>query len=235
MESKDEIAKLKKDVARLKEQMAELQRLITVEERDDLPNSPKILNLRAAVILLCNPENPNQTQGLICGSAEGPSISLFGEDEKARVILKVDKEGATCEMYGKDLKKAVRLLADDETGRGEVGVCEQDKPRAVIKAAQTGGAVSVLHDDNHPRVLLHANDSCGEFMAVNQDLRTTVKITSDGLHGGMLTVHGSHGRPLVALCGSQPYGLVMINDENAKVIASLPSLPKNSDDEDDDE
>jgi hypothetical protein len=226
METNDEITNLKKEVAELRRQMAELRQFINVEERDDLPGSPKIMNMRCAILMLCNPEKPNQTQGMLAGGDEGPCLSLWGSDERARMIVKVDKEGADCQLFGKDLKKAVHITSDDESGRGQVGVFEQDKPRAVLKAAATGGSVSVLHDDNHPRMLLHATDECGELMAVNQDLKTTVKITSDGLHGGMLTVHGSHGRPLVALCGSQPCGLVMVKDAQANVIASLPALPE---------
>jgi hypothetical protein len=226
METNDEIAQLKKDVARLKQQMADLMACMNVEVCDELPTKPKMLNLRCVTITVVNPDNPNQIQGQFVGNAEGPYLSLWGSDERARFILKVEADGAMCEMFGKGLLKAVEISADDQTGRGQVGVMEQGKPRALLKAAETGGAVSVLHDDNHPRVLLHANDQCGELMAVNQDLKTTVKITSDGLHGGMLTVHGMHGRPLVALCGSKPCGIVLIKDEKANVIASLPAAPQ---------
>ncbi len=230
METNDEIGRLKKDVADLRRQLADLRSLINVEERDDLPGKPKILHLRCAIITLCNPEKPSETQGLLAGSADGPFLSLWGGDGRARMILKVEGDEAQCDLYGKDLKLGVQMNVDNETGRGQMGVLEQGKPRALLKAAETGGAVSVLHDDNHPRVLLHANDLCGELMAVNQDLKTTVKITSDGLHGGMLTVHGSHGRPLVALCGSEPCGIVLVKDSKSNVVASLPAAPSDEDD-----
>ena len=80
-----------------------------------------------------------------------------------------------------------------------------------------------MHDDNLPRAFLHANALCGEFIAVNQDVKTSVKITSDGLHGGLMTVHGSNGKALVALSGAEVGGLVMVNDRQGKLRDSLPS------------
>jgi len=41
----------------------------------------------------------------------------------------------------------------------------------------------------------------------------------------LLTVHGSHGKALVALSGAEVGGLVMVNDADGKLRDSLPSLP----------
>jgi len=203
-----------------------LQQFLVVERRDDLPGSPNLLYVRCAMLRLCNADKPNEIQGLLTGQADGPCLSLNGSDEKARVLLRVEAAGAECQFFGKDLKPAVNLSVDEAAGRGQMAVMEAGKPRAVLKAAETGGVVSVMHDDNLPRAFLHANALCGEFIAVNQDVKTSVKITSDGLHGGLMTVHGSDGKALVALSGAEVGGLVMVNDRQGKLRDSLPSAKR---------
>lgn len=226
MSSNDEIGRLTKEVAALRQQLAELKQFLNVEERDDLPGSPSILHIRCAILTLCNPEQPSQTQGMLAGGEDGPCLSLWGGDQKARVILKVEKDGPNCQFFGPELKPAVEISADEATGRGLVGVFEAGKPRAVMNASQTGAAVSLVDDDNHVRMLMHADAERGELIAVNADLKTSVKISSDGLSGGMLTVHGENGKALVALTGSKVGGLVMVNNPRGKLVASLPAVPE---------
>ena len=224
MSSNDEIGRLTKEVAALRQQLAELKRFLTVELRDDLPGSPSILHLRCAILTLCNPEQPSQTQGMLSGSEDGPCLSLWGGDQKARVILRVEKDGPSCQFFDPELKPAVQISADDATGRGQMGVFEAGKPRAVMKASATGASVGVLNDNNHARIFMHADAERGELIAVNADMKTSVKISSDGLSGGMLTVHGENGKALVALTGSKVGGLVMVNNPRGKLVASLPAV-----------
>jgi hypothetical protein len=223
MSSNDEIGRLTKEVAALRQQLAELKQFLSVELRDDLPGKPSILHIRCATVTLCNAENPNQMQGMWSGRAPGPCLSLFGSDEKSRVLLQVEKDGPICRLFNPDLKPAVEISADDATGRGQVGVFEAGKPRAVMKASATGASVGVLNDGNHPRMFLHADAERGELIAVNADMKTSVKISSDGLSGGLLTVHGSNGKALVALSGAKLGGVVMVNNPRGKLVASLPA------------
>jgi hypothetical protein len=226
MSSNDEIGRLTKEVAALRRQLAELKNFLSVEERDDLPGKPSILHVRCATLTLCNSEQPNQTQGMLCGRAEGPYLSLWGDDGKARVILQVEKEGAVCRFFGPDLKPAAEISVDEATGRGQMGVLEAGKPRAVMKASSTGASVSVLNDSNQARIFLHADAERGELIAVNADMKTSVKISSDGLSGGVLSVHGENAKPLVILSGAKVGGLVIVNNPAGKPVASLPSVPE---------
>ena len=223
MELNAEVERLSNEVTLLRQQLAELRQFFTIEECDTLPGKPQVLSLRCSVLHLQNASNPENLQGLLAAGENGPVLTLWGSDQQARLILKVEKGGPQIQL-GKNLESGVDISVDEATGRGQVAVMEAGKPRAVLKASETGGAVSVLHDDNHPRALLHATAESGEFIAVNQDLKTSVKISSDGLDGGLVTVHGSNGRPLVALSGGKVGGLVLVNDTKGKVRASLPPL-----------
>jgi hypothetical protein len=223
MEQNTEIARLTAEVAELRHQVAELRQFFSIERSENAPDLPKALTLRCTAIHLQDPTDPSRTQGFFSASQEGPCLSLWGSDQKARMILRVEAGGTMCQLFGPDLKLAVELQVDEANCRGQVGVLEAGKPRTVMKASETGGVVSVVHDDNHARVMLHADAECGELIAVNQDLQTSVKISSDGLSGGLVTVHSNTGKPGVVLAGTAIGGLVMVNDSNGKLRDSLPS------------
>jgi hypothetical protein len=223
MEPNDKLDRLAQEVAALRAQLTELRQFFSIERSEQFAGHPKALTVRCAAIHLQDPADPSRTQGILSASNEGPCISLLGSDQKARVILRVEAAGPQCQLLGPDLQPAVELQADETSGRGQVGVFDSGKPRAVIKAAETGGIVSVVHDDNHARAMLHATADCGEFIAVNQDMQTAVKISSDGLSGGLVTVHGNNGKPGVVLSGAALGGLVMVNDTQGNLRASLPA------------
>src|SRR5262245_56571713 len=83
---------LGKQVASLQKRLAQLGKFFTVEELDELEGSPSILSIRCSVLTLCDPEQPSRIQGILAGGANGPSLSLWGSDQKARLILSAEND-----------------------------------------------------------------------------------------------------------------------------------------------
>src|SRR3954471_20187329 len=98
MTPETELAHLRQEVATLRRQLTDLLRFITIE-RDEETKEPFNMNLRCGVVMFQNPHEPQQSQMLMGGSAEGPFISLWDSKEKARVVLSVEKDVPTVTLY----------------------------------------------------------------------------------------------------------------------------------------
>lgn len=225
-----EFAKLRKDTDRLRKEMNDLRRFINIEYDDD-KTTPSNLNIRCCILTFAHPDFPNRSQMLICagGKDSGPFISLWGSDEKARIVLKVEKDESHISLFGPDLKDAVILQADGTDGRGCIGVFDKGLPRAIMKAVPDGsGAIAVLHDDNKGRVILRSTAQHGEMIFGTPDLKTAIKLTSDSRNGGgTLTIHGHNGKPAVILGNIPSFGgCVILNDPEGIVYESLPNRDK---------
>src|SRR4051794_26092861 len=97
MEQKTEIARLAAEVAELRHQLAELRRFFSIERSEDAPDQPKSLTVRCTAVHLQDPTDPSRTQGILSASQEGPCLSLWGSDQKARLILRVEAGGSMCQ------------------------------------------------------------------------------------------------------------------------------------------
>lgn len=218
---KQQVAALSQQVTRCKDQLAELRQFLTVEERDDLEGSPKILHIRCWGLTLCNPAKPNRTQGLLMGSETGPFLALWGSDEKARITLSAEDDTAGCSFYSKDLKEAVTIRVDEPAGRGEVGVFEAGQPRAILKATPQGGCVSVVHDDGKVRGTMVSSASGADVLLVNPDMKPVVKLTSETEKGGFICVNAPNGKPAVALTPNEQGGSVLVMHRQGGVGCAL--------------
>lgn len=217
-----ELDQLKAEVATLRRQLAELKQFFSIE-KPEKGNGQPILGIRCWGVHLCDPTNPSRTQGALIAGDDGPYLSLWGSDEKARVILSAQEDAARCDLFSKDLKHGVQLAVDKAKGRGQVAVFEAGNPRAVMKATDQGGVVSVVHDDGQARAaMLSSEHDGGEFMAVTPDMKMGVKISAGAPHGGMVSVNRPNGRPGVVLACTEDFGAVMVNNAKGKLIASLP-------------
>ena len=236
METEVEVAELKNRIARLEEQqrdcrqqlssleqqLREVQHFLNVSRPRD-PGEPPVLLINCSGIYLRHPENPNQLQGFLSASAEGPCLSLFGADEKARLSMFVGKEGARLQFFSQRTAPAAEVWVEEETGRGHVQVYEAGKPRALMKAAKEGGIVGVVHDDGHSRAFMIGSETeGGEIMAVTPDMQAGVKISASSPGGGYITVNHSNGKAGVIIACTPASGAVVVNDARGKVVASLP-------------
>jgi hypothetical protein len=246
----DELSQLKKQVAVLRREMDELKQFIRYNPPgtgdDDKPEAAYI-TIRCAIFTLAHPANPNHTLIYIMGSRDkDASITIMGQDEKTKLMLQVDKDvpevtvfgkpgqyAATLQvhndepeldLYGRNGKIGVLLKVVGEDERGQVGVCAAGKPRAVVQARPTGGGLSVVHDDGHARVAIVSEVASGEILVVTPDMKPGVKISSNGLDGGYITVNRANGHAGVILSNIATGGAVIINDTHGKIIASLPSI-----------
>jgi hypothetical protein len=222
MPSKDEFAKLQKEVERLRKEMNALRRFITIEF-DEITEEPVNINIRCCALAFSHPDSPSRTQGFICAGTDGPFFTLYDSNEKVRICLGVDKDAPAFALRTAELKDTVLLTADPTAGLGMVAVFDNGRPRALLKAApDNAGVVSVVHDDGHSRAILHGSESCGEILAVNPDMKVTVKISSETPHGGMIAVNNAKGRAGVILSNTDHGGAVIVNDRKGNPVASLP-------------
>jgi hypothetical protein len=251
METETEITQLKQQVATLRREMDELKQFIRYQPPgtgdDDKPEAAYI-TIRCAIFQLVHPANPNHSLINMMGSRDnGAFISMLGADERARVLLQVEKdvpevslfaEGGKYAsslrfengeshfaMYGRKGNLGVLLKVQDEAERGQVGVCEAGKPRAVMQARSdgSGGGVSVVHDDGHARVAIISEENSGDVLLVTPDMQVGVKLSSNGMDGGLITVNRANGKAGVILSNIATGGAVIINNPQGKVLAALPS------------
>jgi hypothetical protein len=253
METQSEIAQLKQEVTRLRREMDELKQFIQYNPPgtgdDDQPEAAYI-TIRCAIFSLVHPANPNHSLINMMGSRDkGAFISLLGPDERTRVLLQTEKGASEMTLFGdKPGQYAATLLVKDgepelalygrqgklgvlakvagETELGQVGVCEGGKPRAIMQARAkgSGGGISVVHDDGHPRVAITSEVASGDILMVTPDMQVGVKISSNGMDGGFITVNRANGKAGVILSNIGTGGAVIINDKQGKIMASLPSM-----------
>ncbi len=58
---------------------------------------------------------------------------------------------------------------------------------------------------------------------INPDMKTAVKISSQGVHGGgLLTVHHPNGKAALILSNLPETGCIVLNDQDGKVVGTLP-------------
>lgn len=217
-----ELDQLKSEVAALRRELAELKRFFSIE-KPGADNGPALLHVHCSTLTLSDPTDPNRAQGMLAANEDGPALSLWGSDAKARVILSAKKDVASCDLFAKDLKHAVQITVDEPSGCGQVGVLDAGKPRAVMKATDHGGVVSVVHDDGQVRALMLSREhQGGEFIAVTPDMKTGVRISAGAPQGGVVSVNRPNGKPGALLACTEESGAVIVNNAKGKLLASLP-------------
>jgi hypothetical protein len=226
MTPETELAHLRQEVATLRQhlndvskQMNDLLRFITIETEEG-SDEPRNMNLRCAEVAIHNPYARHQTQMYVCGGVDGPLISLWDSRQKGRVILSVENDVPAITLCTAQHREAVRLEVDPKNGRGLVTVFDKGKPRALMKAGEDGtGSISVVHDDGHARVTMHGTENSGCLMTINPDMKTTVKISSEGrTGGGLVVVNGPTGQPAAFLTHDLAGGVVVVNGPDGQPL-----------------
>ncbi len=222
-----ELAELRKQTDRLREEMDGLTRFIHVQRNKE---GKPYMSITCWLMEFVHPEDPNRTQMFLSAGKgdDGPYISLWGKDSKARMILKLEDDEPKIQVLAPGLKHSVLITAPKD-GRGIVGVFDNGNPRAVMKAGpDNAGVVSVVHDDGHSRATLHGSEEEGAVMVATMDMKTAVKLSSKSLHGGgTLTVNGMNGKPAVILSSLDPFGgCIILKDAEGNTFATLPDPDK---------
>jgi len=230
-----ELAQLRKDTDRLRKEVTELRQFINVEHDEDTGQPTNICISRCALIGFSRPDAPRGMQMLICAGPgdSGPCVSLYGSDEKGRIILSVEKDVPQIVINTPEHQNTVLLTADAE-GRGLLAALDNGKPRALLKAGPDGaGVAAVVHDNGQARVCLRATEKDGELFVVNGELKTAIKLSSISQHGGgTLVLHGHGPKPAVILSTVQGLGgCIILNDPEGIPFVTLPDPQKMTDEE----
>lgn len=167
-ELESEIVQKKKDLAALRE---EFDHVIRVEREDDgsICSSRVSADLFLSEVLVIRGEK-GQALGMIGSDDAGPAISLFGEDEKAHVMLSVAGSTGSIRILGDKGETAIEMTEDDRHGQ-IVAFSPGAVPRAILKGMPTGGAIAALSPDGKPRALVHSINECGEIVVKGEDSR----------------------------------------------------------------
>ena len=218
---KQEVAALRKQVHSQQQSLDDLKQFLSIQKPKD---GPAYLHVKCWGIDVVHPDQPNRTQAMLMSSERGPYLSLWGSDQKARLILKVENDAACVQLLTGDLKQAAFLTVDEPGGCGQVAVLEKGSPRAVMKAIpQDGGVVSVVHEGGQARAFMSSTEhNGGELTALTADMRVGVKVTGSAPTGGTVSVHRLNGKPAVILACTDQFGAVMVNDAKGQLLASLP-------------
>lgn len=242
-----EIAELKEQVAVLRQQMKELKQFIRYQppgEDDDGKPQAAYLDLQCTFFRLVHPSDQSYAPVRMMCHPDGSFISICAKNEKARIVMSMEKEVPELSLHGTDGKCKARMYLDEgeprldlygpedkvgvqirvqgEAGRGVMGVCEAGKPRAGMRATEFGGAVSAVYDDGHSRITMVSTEDNGELLAISQDMKTGVKISANGPDGGFLTVNHQNGKAGVILATTALSGGIILNDPQGNVVAMLP-------------
>jgi hypothetical protein len=215
-----ELTELKKEVAELKQEIYGLIEHFGVERFE---GGKKNVNLLCSAITLFNPGNPNQSQGVLCGGPEGPTLTLYGKDGQPRLAISVDPDDIpSIQLFQPGQKVAVHIGQDD-LGMASVGVLDQGQPRAVMKASETAGIISAVHNGGHARVTMISQENSGEVLLVNPDMKVAVKLSTQGQNDqGFVTVNHANGKAAVILSALPEHGCVTVNDRAGQMKYSLP-------------
>jgi hypothetical protein len=219
-----ELTELKKEIAELKQEINKLTQHFGVERFE---GGGKNVNLLCSAITLFNPHDPSQTQGMLCGGADGPTLTLWGKDGKPRVTIHVDQDSMpSIQLFQEEHKVAVNI-GRDKFGMASVGVFDKGRPRAGMKASEAAGIISAVHNGGHARVTMVSQENCGELFLLNPDMKVAVKLSTQGQHDeGFITVNHSNGNAAVIISALKEHGCVTVNDRAGQMKYSLPD-PKN--------
>lgn len=224
MDNSAELDALKKQVAQLKQQLDEIRQFCGFSESDE---GKKNLALRCSGLFLYHPEKPEQLQAMFTAHEDGPSLALWGKDEKARLIVEVQNDRPVVRLYQKDLKTAVEI-SETDNNEPYVTVFHEGRPRGLIKGLPEQGALSAIHDDGQVRVLMSSQLTHGDLLVVGGDMRAAVKLSSQGQDGGgFLTVNHPNGKAAAIISSTQAGGCVILNDSRGQIVDSLPSMKSN--------
>ena len=200
-----ELARLALEVADLRLQLTELKQFLRLE-RDETPARKAMsLHIRCSSLDLRHPTAPDDVQGHLSATDEGPSLTLWARATDASIHLTA-VESPALHLFDKSGEEAAQVAVETETGRGQMVVFDQGKPRALLKSTDKGGVLSVVHDDGKVRACVISAAEGGEIHVVGAQGKTAVKLASNPEMGGFFTVNNLEGEPRAAVCATKAGG-----------------------------
>ncbi len=219
--SRPKSAALRNEVARLREEAA----LFFTVQRDDAGTvvetqlhcwmlDCELVNLRR--------RDSEQPSGIIGIQEDGPYVALWGEDQRAHVMLRVTGNCGELQLLGADHEPVVHLLEHDGHGHAVV-LSPGGIPRAVMKGAANGGNVTALDPAGNACAVLYSSDQHGAVAVLHQQ-ELSAEMTATP-HGGNVITHNAQGEK-GAIMGSNPAGnSFLLADANGEIALSLASTP----------
>jgi hypothetical protein len=223
MDPSIELAALRQELAALRREINYLREFINIETDD--AGEPWNMTLRCGAIQLRDPHQQGASQMFLSASEDGPTITLDDAQEKNRLILSVDQGGPRLDLLTAEMKQGVVLHADQQRSLGYAAVFEKGEPRAIIKPGEDGaGFLSAVHTDGKIRIGIRSTEASGELIAVNADLKPTIRMHSEtALGGGQIVInHGNGKAALILTDHRQLGGVVLAHGPDGQPSASVP-------------
>jgi hypothetical protein len=238
METSPEFVALQNEVAALRGELAELQKYLIIQKKEGLPDYVK---LRCSMVTVFDGSDASLTRANLGTSEDGPYLSFYGKDQKARMFLSSQKDDTRCDLYNKESKISASLAADegphlclygsDEKSRVFITAEKDDAQcdiydkagKVAVSLAVTpegGGQVSVHHEKN-PRAVLKALPTSGVVSVVNDKGFPYAAMVGEEA-GGQLVILTSEGEPVVKLMSDTPHGgMVAVANKQGEPLVAL--------------
>jgi hypothetical protein len=166
-ELENEVTQLKTELAALREEFSHAVRINRDEEGKITCSQVTATFVNTETLVLMKDEM-RESAGMIGTDDQGPYLSFWGDNNRARLILRVTKNAGELEIFDEDLKSAVRVFADEQRQGHVVVFSPGGIPRAVMKGMDTGGAIAALNENGAPRAVVHSQKGKGEMAIVNE-------------------------------------------------------------------
>ncbi len=196
----------------LKSEVAELRALVGrfLRSSEGAQNGPGIVTCTRLVLQ----EADGRIRGSLGVDEKGPYFFLRGNDQAARLILRVSEDAGQVRIFGGDFNPTVELWTDRE-GHGNIAVHSPGGvPRVGIRGIQEGGVVTVVGPSGAPRAVMHSTHDKGEVALFNDThLLAKMSTTDQGSTLDLLDSRG--GRACMILAADKGNRLLLDSPDHA--------------------
>lgn len=214
-----QLSELRKELAGVRKELSDLRQFYNIIPAEG--DKPALLNLRCCILTLADPDRATEAQAMFAASADGPYLSMFGKDGRARLHFSIDGDAGFFDLKAKGGETAVLLHAQADSERGEAVVFDAGKPAVALKSTPPGGAVVVLHEDGTPRAVMHSKPDSGEVLVLDSSIQPVAKMFASEF-GGVVAVSPPGGQPAALMsAGNKNGGAVMVMDRLTNQSCSM--------------
>ncbi|MDB6172435.1 MAG: hypothetical protein JWL59_1746 [Chthoniobacteraceae bacterium] len=166
--------------------------------------------------------NDGRNRGCFGVDNEGPYLTLLGEDQKPRLVLKVNEKVGRIHICGDDLKSTLELWTDD-AGHGNLAIYSSGGiPRVGIRGLDDGGVVTLIGSNGTPRAVIHSINDKGEVALFNESHLLAKMSAAE--HGGTIGVLDSMGRrACVILAAEKGNSMLVYSPDGEEAITLMAS------------
>jgi hypothetical protein len=159
---------------------------------------------------------------------DGPCVALWGDDHRARAMVKVVKNAGEVSLYDAELKPTAQLWTDRE-GHGNLCVYSPGGvPRAGMKGMAMGGVVSVMDPGGSAKAVLVSEQGEGGRVVVANGENELVAQIVGAPSGGVFALSDTNGVKKCCMVAKDEGGTLLINGPEGKVGALMMATDQSS-------